>query len=193
MTHQYAIEIVTPPAAEPVSLNELKTHLRVNTAAEDALLTGYITAARETFEAMTGRACKPTTFRQHVHQFNGPVALMKAPVTSIVSVKVYDQDDQLQDVEGYETDLLSCPAWVWLPDGYPSLSSVKRPVAQVEFVAGWTTTPETVKLAIKLLAGHYFKNREAYTATSFVLRDLPMGFRAVCDQFMLGITGYGNW
>lgn len=50
------IEVVTPPASEPVSLTEAKLHLRVDSADDDALITGLIKTAREHVEDHTGRA-----------------------------------------------------------------------------------------------------------------------------------------
>lgn len=44
------------PASEPVSLARAKAHLRADTAAEDDLITGWITAARELCEEYTQRA-----------------------------------------------------------------------------------------------------------------------------------------
>src|SRR4051794_14941562 len=61
-----SIEVVTPPAEEPVSLDELKLQTRVDNAEEDALLSSYIAAAREAFEHLTdGRVIVATTYREH--------------------------------------------------------------------------------------------------------------------------------
>ena len=60
-----SVQLITPPASEPVTLAELKAQARVNTGtAEDAELTRYLSAARELFERRTGRAVLPTQFRQ---------------------------------------------------------------------------------------------------------------------------------
>jgi len=46
----------TPPAIEPVTLEELKDHLRIDSADEDAVLTGLLAAAREWCEGFQNRA-----------------------------------------------------------------------------------------------------------------------------------------
>jgi uncharacterized phiE125 gp8 family phage protein len=43
--------LVTPPTIEPVSLAEAKAHLRVTEADDDALIAGYILAARHAAES----------------------------------------------------------------------------------------------------------------------------------------------
>ncbi len=50
MTHA----IITPPAAEPLTLAQVKAHLRLDGNADDALLTSLIAAARRYLEATTG-------------------------------------------------------------------------------------------------------------------------------------------
>lgn len=188
----YTLVVITPPATEPVTVAELNSHLRLNDTSEDALLAAFITTARTIFEEATGRAVVTTGFRQHVPTLNAPVHLMKYPLGTITAVKYYDTNGTLQTANPstYYTDTVSVPAQVWF-DNYPSTSTTKKPAAYVEFTAGWATAtvPETVKLAIKLLAGHFYHNREAYTELN--LEELPHGFRAVCDLYKTGLIG--NW
>lgn len=49
-------QLVTEPAMEPVSLDEAKAHLRVDTEDDDAYITGLILAARQVVEDDTRRA-----------------------------------------------------------------------------------------------------------------------------------------
>jgi len=48
-------KVTTAPSSEPVSLEELKLSLRISDTAQDALLTQYITDARDMAERYTGR------------------------------------------------------------------------------------------------------------------------------------------
>ena len=50
------LKIITSAAVEPLTLEEVKLHLKVETDADDNLITSLITAARETAEVFTGRA-----------------------------------------------------------------------------------------------------------------------------------------
>jgi hypothetical protein len=50
-----AAKRVSGPPGEPVTLSEVKNYLRIDGAQDDAMLTGFITAAREAVERYTGR------------------------------------------------------------------------------------------------------------------------------------------
>jgi len=51
-----ALELISPPAVEPVTLDEAKAHLKVDTTDDDALIATLISAARAKAEWHTGRA-----------------------------------------------------------------------------------------------------------------------------------------
>ena len=53
---QLSLELVTPPVVEPVTLALAKQQLRVDFPDDDALITAYITAARQYCEKSTNRA-----------------------------------------------------------------------------------------------------------------------------------------
>ena len=51
--YQGALQLITPPAVEPVVLADAKLFLRLDTAADDAMVTALIVAARRRVEAIT--------------------------------------------------------------------------------------------------------------------------------------------
>lgn len=190
---QYTLELVTPPSTEPVTTAELKTHLQLNTTAEDTLLSDFITTARVTFETMTRRPVIATTYRQWFYRFPSFIPIIRGAVSSVTYVKYYDTNGTLQTVDAstYATDLTGLVPSVTMLNGTPSTSMNKVPVGYVQFVAGWANAgavDPSVKVAIKILAGHYFKNREAYAEKS--LSELPMGFRSICSIWTTGLISY---
>ena len=189
-----AVQVVTPPASEPVSEADLAAHLKLNTGtAEYAELLGFIKSARELFEQHTGRAVLPTAFRQWLPEFCGPVDLLRWPVTSVDAVGYFDGDEVEQDLDGWELDAAGLPAVVYMPDGdYPAVSTKKRRPAWIDFTAGWATAddvPALLKTAIKLMAAHWYRFRESYTEVP--LKDLPAGFQAVVETFDTRLTAGG--
>lgn len=62
--------LVTPPAAEPISIDQAKKHLRVDFAEDDLLIELIISAAREVCEQKTGRSIFNQTFCLSLDQFN---------------------------------------------------------------------------------------------------------------------------
>ena len=59
------LRVVTPAGTEPVSVADVKAHLRVTHAADDGLLGAQITAAREWIEAFTGLALVEASYAWH--------------------------------------------------------------------------------------------------------------------------------
>ncbi len=50
-----ALKLISAPGADPVSLSELKTYLRIDTSADDTMLTNFISAATRTVESFLNR------------------------------------------------------------------------------------------------------------------------------------------
>lgn len=183
--------VITPPTIEPVTLQELKDHLRLNDNSEDAALNGYIKTAREFFEAYTRRFLMAQTIRQYIHELGYSTYLYGGKVNAINSVKYWDTANVLQTLStnAYSTDIESIPASIWVMS-VPVVSVTKRPPAYVEYTAGYATAnevPAMIKTAIKLLAAHYYEQRNSHIENT--LDELPMGFKAVCDQFKTGVMG----
>ena len=89
----YTVE--TPPAIEPVTLDELKAFSRIGYTSEDILLEGFITAARMAAEEYTGRAFITQTIRMEMDYWPGTVIdLPKPPLISVTEVMTVDEDDE---------------------------------------------------------------------------------------------------
>lgn len=181
-----ALQVVTPPASEPVSAAELYAHLKLNTGnAEYPELTKFIASARQLFEKHTGRAVLPTAFRQTMARLCGEIELVWGGVLTVEAVGYFDPSGAEQELDGWELDAVAVPAVVYMPEGaWPVVSATKRRPAWVDFTAGWSTAadvPDLVTTAIKLMAGHWYRFREAYTEVP--LKELPSGFRSVVELY----------
>lgn len=66
-----SLQVQTPPAQEPVSLQVLKNHLRVPFGTDDTLLELYLQSARETVESDSGRSLVNKLYRQSHDRFPG--------------------------------------------------------------------------------------------------------------------------
>lgn len=64
-----SIVVETAPAAEPISLATVKTHLRVSISNDDALITLYLQSAREIVESESGRSLVNKVYRQSHDRF----------------------------------------------------------------------------------------------------------------------------
>src|SRR5579864_3304578 len=64
-----ALVVETPPAAEPLTLDVAKSHLRVTIASEDTLIGVFLQAAREGVESFLGRSLVEKGYRQSLDSF----------------------------------------------------------------------------------------------------------------------------
>ncbi len=138
-----ALEILIPPEGEPVSLSDLRAYLRIGTQGDDALLSLFITAAREAFEARTGRALLTRRVRQNFLGALSPGTLIPAtnPVFAIHAVRTILPSGVLADAS---SGILS------LIDGKFVLNQPMRDLS-VEYQAGYATSalvPQADRLAI---------------------------------------------
>lgn len=67
-----AVKVIAAPTDEPVSLEQAKAHLRVDTTDQDDLIESLITAARERVEEETGRALITQTLEIALDYFVEP-------------------------------------------------------------------------------------------------------------------------
>jgi uncharacterized phiE125 gp8 family phage protein len=93
-----------PPLAEPVTLAELKAHLRIDADDENDLLEGLVRVARAHLEAVTGVALISQGYRLALDDWpsEGVIQLLRTPVQTIDAILLYDADgvEQTLDLSG---------------------------------------------------------------------------------------------
>jgi len=91
------LQLVTPPAEEPVSLAEAKQHLRVDGGDDDLLIGSLITAARQAAETKTGRQLITARWKLVLDAFPcHAILLSKCPVQSVVNIQYLDMNGMSQ-------------------------------------------------------------------------------------------------
>jgi len=158
-----------------------------NTTSDPELLS-WITAARQYCETFTHRALVSQTWDLAQDVFpNGFESLWipKPPLVSVTSVSYVDQPGVTQTWSAslYTVD---APAGPWARQGrivptylqiYPVTRAIENAVT-VRFVAGYgaaASVPAPIKVAMKLLIGHWWVNREAGALVRASADILPFG------------------
>ncbi|KKL96986.1 hypothetical protein LCGC14_1839010 [marine sediment metagenome] len=162
-----ALSINVAPAVEPVSTADAKLHLRVDHAAEDALINTLIAAARQSAELFTGRAFITTTFTLTLDSFPSVIIVPRPPLQSVTHVKYYDLDGIQQEFSDtlYDVDIETEPGRI-VPAYNETWPSIRNRVNAVEvrFIAGYgaaaVNVPEAIVSAILLHVGHLYEHRE---------------------------------
>ena len=181
--------LITPPAVEPISLDDARLHVRQDDRADDALITGLIKAAREYVETtFVHRALITQTWELVLDDWPDgyEIELPMPPLQTVTSVKYTDLDgvEHTFDDDYYIVDTTGVKGRIVLVEDadWPSSEDLQEAAAiRVRFVAGYGATgasvPETLILGMKMLIGSWYENRE------------PSGSLEVADLLMWASEG----
>lgn len=175
--------LLAGPAAEPWTVTDLKSFLRVEHDADDAVIASLLTAARSQIEAATGRMLLAQRWRlvRDAWPRDGRIVLRGGPLRALIAARTYDAHGAAHDVDpaGFVLDLaadvIAAPRW--------ALPEPGRPVAGIELdlELGYGTAPDDipppVRHAVRLLAAHWYDNRGGTADASAAL--LPGGVAAM--------------
>lgn len=157
--------IITGPGAEPITLDELKMWLRIESdeTVEDGLLNGMIRAARSYVEQHCGIRLISQTVEQTEQYWRKGIRLFSLPVDSITHIKYYDAADAEQTLSSskYELDHDRRTVY-WNKEALPELTEWKPVKIVVRYVAGYAdaaAVPDDIKTALKLWIGEFYENR----------------------------------
>ena len=170
MNAQKTIQVVTPPASEPLTLAEVKEFLRVDHSDDDATLAIFITAARQLCESYTRLALLPTTFEEYFDDFpqytgtyKDEIRLSRSPVSAVTYVKYIDGNETTitASASDYKTDLISQPARISPDNGWFGTYETINAVF-IRYVAGYAnaaSVPAPLKHGMLLVIGDMYENR----------------------------------
>jgi len=164
------LSVVTPPVSYGVTLTEAKAQCRLLDAdtTHDTLLTSLIAQASATIDTMTGCLTAIHVMQTTLDGF--PTAEMELgvyPVTAITSLAYDDVDGDAQtltaDVD-YYTGLSSMYPKLYPVTAWPGTKAGKPGTVRVQFIAGYTTLPDDLKLAILMRVSELFNNPSESTS-----------------------------
>lgn len=203
--------VVTPPTAEPVSLDELKLAAHITHSSEDTFLTNSIAAARFRYELDTRRQLMVATYDWFLPCFSsrtnrrGSVIVQERsfeiplpPLSSIVSVKHFDTAGVEQTISSseYGVKTSSEPGRIYnLPnEEWPDLEDDRiEDAVTIRFIAGAalaSDVPELDKKAILLLAQHWIENRETVVLDDRIRSaSVPLSYPEIAEGRKIILTG----
>lgn len=203
--------MITPASVAPVSLEEVKQHLRIDHNDEDVVLQTYIDAASGFLggsQGILGKVLVGETWRQTYSEFASPMALAAwpTPVSAVSQIQFYDADNAIQ--------LLDPDVWTWgyaMPEFAPATFSrtggnavgiaitlvpgqawpttyVRDDAVLLDYVAGYgqpNQVPAPIRRAILILVGDFYARREASAAGSFA--ELPYAMRMTLSNYRAAV------
>ena len=199
------LKVVTAPTVEPLTLEEVRLFLRIDTTDEDQLLSLLISDARQQVENITKRALISTTylysrplprvqrgvlsgpFRKLADQDEFPFAsvhkieLPMGRLQSVTSVERRDGDAgtwATMAADTYRTDTTVEPGVIWPVDGWSDDLNVDH--LRITYVVGYgdeDDVPAPLKRAMLMAIGEAYRERE--------LGGFPEAALRACQPYIL--------
>lgn len=199
-----ALKPITAPAVLPLTLAEVKEHLRVDHSDEDNLISLYIQAATSFVDGengFLGRALVTQTWELVIDTFpTHEIKIPLPPLQEVESVKYDDSDgnEQTLATDGYWVDDALEPGWIvpatagWPSDVLDAVNAVR-----VRFIAGYPATedsppdlranvPASIKHAMLLHIGSMYGQREDMVIGTIVNK-LPFGAEQLLRPFRVTV------
>jgi uncharacterized phiE125 gp8 family phage protein len=169
-------------ATEPITLDEAKLHLRVDSAADNVLITALIATARLLAERYTGRVLITTVMEMVYDDADESFELPYPPLKELTKIETISDAGVITEVSSaiYDVNLsTNTPGRVKLKNGntWPTHRGFASFI--VTFKAGYGDTaadvPDLIKQAILQTIAHLYENRSA--------QDMPAGAKALLASY----------
>lgn len=190
----------TPPAVEPVSLAEAKSHCRIDSNADDSYVASLIAVAREYVEERLDLTLVTTVWQARYDVFPLWELLLPRPPMQPQNVTVTYRDESgtnrtiTSDAAAFQTDHLTTPGRIYpLYNGvWPAVRGDENSVT-VQWTAGYGNSgmavPSTIRHAILLLVGHWYGTREP-VSTGTTAQNLPI---PLTFETLMAASGWGGY
>lgn len=192
-------KVIYAATTNPVTLQEAKTHLRVDHSDEDALINILVQAATETAELHTNRSFITQTRQMKFDNFpcaditiqNGPLISISGTDTAsspnTLGITYYDEDEALQTLSAsaYWVDSSSNIARIVVKESWPGTYVMPNAVI-VTYTAGYgaaSDVPAAIKQAILLILGHLYEHRESVSVEE--MYEMPFGSKVLLSQYVV--------
>ena len=161
-----SVRVTAGPETEPLSLEDVKLFLKVDTDADDSFINSLIISARTYAEGYLNRRLITQTLDEILDYWPlFPHLLRQGPFRSLESIRYYDE---------YQAEGL------W--------DAVLRDMAAVRitYVSGFGSSPDEIPRpildAMMIYVAHLYRNREPYVKGTIV-SEIPFSMTALLDPF----------
>lgn len=183
-------ELLSGPAAEPLTRAEAKAFLRVETDAEDPLIDALIAAARRHVEAESGRILMDQTWRVSLDRWplRGVIPAPVAPVRTILEATVAAADGTPVALPEGALALVGdrAPALIRVSPAQVSAPLVSHGGIVITLLADYgadaSGVPADLVQAVRLMLAHLYEHRDGpgdATALPAAVRALIAPYRVV--------------
>ena len=159
----------TPPAYLPLTLEEVKLHLRETETVEDALIEAFIGAAVDTCQQITGRSLMAQAWKLTLNGWADAVRLPYPEISAVSSIKYLDEGGVQQTLDPSMYVLIGDTVHKTSGATYPELWDGPG-VVEINYTAGYNAgneaaqqaaVPAGIKAWLLLTIGTLYANRES--------------------------------
>lgn len=180
-------QLVTPPASEPVTITQVKAHLRVDGNDDDTFLTSLIAIARERLEQETRRAWMRQRWTAYIIGDFGQLLSVELPRPRILTggdntflLEYRNTSGTWVTESSYMIQANREPSRLWGPTTIPADIDTPRDADDAVWRATYWTgygsesadVPGPLKQALMMLIGHLDQNREL-TVSGRTITEVP--------------------
>ena len=183
--------LIAGPALEPVTLEDVKAHLRVDHDDEDDLLSAAIVAARTHVENATRRALIEQGWRIHLDRWprQRMLRLPIAPLITVDEIRVRTGDGPtVVDAEDYAVDAASVPGRLVVSGDVTSPAARTPGAIEIDVTAGYgplaAHVPSPLRHAVMMLVTHWYEQRGA-VVDGRVGETVPLDFAALIAPYRI--------
>lgn len=189
---------ITAPPEKPLTLDEARAHLRVETTLEDDLILRLIDTATSMVDGPhgIGIAMVDQQWELKLDYFPPVIRIPLHPVRTVDAIEYVDDAGSTQTLAAsrYQSDTNSNPARI-MPaynELWPTIRWQFNAVT-VRFTAGYApdgqdnraNIPQDLRSAMLLLVGHLYNNREAVVLNA-TATELPLAVDHILNQYRAG-------
>lgn len=178
------LALLASPSLEPLTLDEVKAHLRLSSDHEDNLLAATLKAAREFTEFSSHQKLMTQSWRQYeiCLPVSRCIALRVSPVQNVLQVTAFDRDGNPSVVPGEQYQLLRGTELPVLQLSGSVDPSIAANGLEIDLSVGFgdlgVDVPSGLQRAILLLISHWYEFRGAVSPNDQPV-SLPAGFEAL--------------
>ncbi len=194
----YALKQTVAPTTAAADRETVKRYLGLRHNYDNDLIDVLISAATQRIEDRTNRQLITATWQLTLDAFpSGCIVLPKAPCQSVTLFTYLDDDDDPNNVTGYELNTDKEPSELYLlNDAYwPNDIRSEPNSVSITFTAGYgdaaTDIPEELQVALFQAVKGYYDLRDEIVSGS--VNDVPHTVESIIESFSFGdeFTSYG--
>jgi uncharacterized phiE125 gp8 family phage protein len=186
---------ITPPDGEPLTLDDLKAHCRIDGTQDDLTLAAYLAAARDLVERHTWRQLLLAEWELTLDEFpddDGDILLPKPRLIGVTAVTYRDdqgQELELEEGTDFLVDTTREPGRIVLPPNtsWPSTQSGRINCVTVTYEAGYgeldeydeppAALPPIILQALRMCVSQWNEHRESAGSLPDAVAALLSGVR----------------